>query len=304
MPRFARSLDGSGTTPPSLRRPRTESAEASIALLQAYLRIENILAGHGVHVRRFFAANGQALYGAEYDSEYDTATNRTVLVWRRQAPVGQATEVLRPGDPGYLTAGERGYLASMRRLLRMIRRSPRLERVLVMDDDVRFHCQLSSKLAALLEEPRCDGSGVLLLGVRATPAVPHATISRTPTARPLPRRTPAITSPAPTVAHCSSRLQAAIFSQGSLRPRGRRGSCRALELDSGGRAAAQSGGTATPPPLEQPNPTTKPNPTNQPNPATTQPNKSTILKLGPPTGTSLDSAMPQAGAWTGACPGN
>ena len=135
---------------------------------------------------RFFAANGQALYGAEYDSEYDTATNRTVLVWRRQAPVGQATEVLRPGDPGYLTAGERGYLASMRRLLRMIRRSPRLERVLVMDDDVRFHCQLSSKLAALLEEPRCDGSGVLLLGVRATPAVPHATISRTPTARPLP----------------------------------------------------------------------------------------------------------------------
>merc|ERR1712146_267860 len=76
-----------------------------------------------------------------------------------------------PGEPGYLTPGEQGYLATMRQLLEEALNDPRVTSILVFDDDALLHCNFAEELRKLLSEERCGGlveaestGGVLLLG--------------------------------------------------------------------------------------------------------------------------------------------
>lgn len=49
-------------------------------------------------------------------------------------------DVIAAGDAGFLTPGERGYLASMQRLFEELITDPKLQSVLVLDDDALLHC--------------------------------------------------------------------------------------------------------------------------------------------------------------------
>lgn len=50
---------------------------------------------------------------------------------------------LLPGQDGYLTMGERGYLASMRNLFLQALKDESVKTVLVMDDDALLHCNFN-----------------------------------------------------------------------------------------------------------------------------------------------------------------
>ncbi|EDQ89502.1 uncharacterized protein MONBRDRAFT_7991 [Monosiga brevicollis MX1] len=76
-----------------------------------------------------------------------------------------------PRQPGYLTPGEQGYLATMRQLFEEAMQDQSISTLLVFDDDALLHCNFTEALSELLSEERCGSlvdihgtGGVLLLG--------------------------------------------------------------------------------------------------------------------------------------------
>ena len=76
------------------------------------------------------------------------------------------------GQPGFLTAGERGYRAGMRKLFSSLIAQNVTGNVVVLDDDVLLRCDFHQRLKELLEKSRC-GNHVALTSVAArSPAHP------------------------------------------------------------------------------------------------------------------------------------
>ena len=123
---------------------------------------------NGFRVDPFLGVNGVKLYGTEYSFVFDPDTGQN-LTYHKDPQTG---DILFKDNPGFLTAGERGYRGTMRKLFAMLLSKNITGNVLVMDDDVLFHCKIFDRLKELLLEPRCghhvaststDG-GILLLG--------------------------------------------------------------------------------------------------------------------------------------------
>eukprot|EP00045_Choanoeca_perplexa_P016719 m.229595 g.229595 ORF g.229595 m.229595 type:complete len:410 (+) comp17342_c0_seq3:934-2163(+) len=130
------------------------------------VRREHMLS-HGFKLQRFVAAEGAKLFSSEYkEREVD---GKKVLELRDARYPG--SKPLLPGEEGYLTMGERGYLASMSNLFVQALKDPQVKTVLVMDDDALLHCDFNAELERVLSDSRCGQpvahggkGGVLLLG--------------------------------------------------------------------------------------------------------------------------------------------
>ena len=85
--------------------------------------------------------------GQDVDGSSQT---KTVLAWKQK----HGHKPLLPGSPGYLTAGERGYMRSMYQVLQTVYNDPTREYVLVLDDDALFTCTFEQDLDRLLSESR------------------------------------------------------------------------------------------------------------------------------------------------------
>mmetsp|Transcript_16818 Transcript_16818/g.49527 ORF Transcript_16818/g.49527 Transcript_16818/m.49527 type:complete len:274 (-) Transcript_16818:14-835(-) len=129
-----------------------------------YLARKRYLARHGVDLQRFPAVDGWELFGSEYvektvaarrhrgrqpGSDDSAPVRKTVQAWRRDGG-----ELLLPGQTGYLTPGERGYMRSMYTLLKKVYEDPSRKHVLVLDDDALFTCTFERDLAKVLGESR------------------------------------------------------------------------------------------------------------------------------------------------------
>eukprot|EP00041_Stephanoeca_diplocostata_P035439 m.1249312 g.1249312 ORF g.1249312 m.1249312 type:complete len:443 (+) comp24701_c0_seq36:443-1771(+) len=135
----------------------------------------SFLEKHGINLERFPAVDGRIKFADDYKQvvEYDTKTGEkhVQMHWVKKGPEGSV--VLKPGDRGYLTMGERGYLASMRAVLKMAYADESCTSIMVIDDDAVFSCNFGSDLTKLLSEPRCgacasdniSSPAVMLLGV-------------------------------------------------------------------------------------------------------------------------------------------
>ena len=146
----------------SLRGPRRLDEVDAVTAKRTFL------AQHGIHLSRFQAVNGSNAYGHLYRREWSDKARSARTVYR--AP-GQK-HALREGDPGYLTPGERGYIASMRGVFTQALRHKSVTSILVLDDDAIFTCSFEKDLRRVLAQPRCGlhvspsapKGGVLLLG--------------------------------------------------------------------------------------------------------------------------------------------
>lgn len=67
----------------------------------------------GIKIKRFKAINGRQLYASEYEQIGNSSTS--FVRWQRQDG-----SFINQGDNGFLTAGERGYLDSMHKLLSQV----------------------------------------------------------------------------------------------------------------------------------------------------------------------------------------
>lgn len=125
------------------------------------------LAKHGITLARLEAVNGHEAFAAQYGSELDAASGKLIKTYT----TANGT-VLRSSEPGFLTAGERGYLASMRKLFATLLDDPTATNVMVIDDDAVFACDFEHRMQAVLRHPRCGSflgpgtkkGGLLLLG--------------------------------------------------------------------------------------------------------------------------------------------
>eukprot|EP00040_Diaphanoeca_grandis_P012058 m.61522 g.61522 ORF g.61522 m.61522 type:complete len:480 (-) comp22998_c0_seq1:42-1481(-) len=131
---------------------------------EQYTLRKRFLHKHNIDLRRFEAVNGKERFGAEYFSENIDGSN--VLAMKRDG------KVIRKGESGFLTAGERGYLASMLEVLAEVESDASLTSVMVIDDDALFTCSFEDDLKKLLSDTRCGVAGnptaqipgVLMLG--------------------------------------------------------------------------------------------------------------------------------------------
>ena len=129
---------------------------------------QKYLGKNGIRVDAFEGVNGHQLWGSEYDYVYDEAVKQNVT-YHRSPDTGALTL---KDQPGFLTAGERGYRGSMRKLFGRLLLKKVTGNVLVMDDDALFDCDIWNKLKELLANQRCgshvqsnaEQGGVLLLG--------------------------------------------------------------------------------------------------------------------------------------------
>eukprot|EP00730_Choanoeca_flexa_P013068 TRINITY_DN4935_c0_g1_i2.p1 TRINITY_DN4935_c0_g1~~TRINITY_DN4935_c0_g1_i2.p1 ORF type:complete len:408 (+),score=89.84 TRINITY_DN4935_c0_g1_i2:149-1372(+) len=125
------------------------------------------LMSFGFRLQRFVAAEGAKLFAKEYAER--TVKGKTVLELRDARYPG--SRPLLPGEEGYLTMGERGYLASMSNLFKQALEDKSVKTILVMDDDALLHCDFNKELERVLSDTRCGSlaahngmGGVLLLG--------------------------------------------------------------------------------------------------------------------------------------------
>eukprot|EP00039_Didymoeca_costata_P004938 m.77113 g.77113 ORF g.77113 m.77113 type:complete len:453 (+) comp12602_c0_seq4:167-1525(+) len=126
------------------------------------------LGRNNVRLNVFHAVDGRELYGRQYSHVYDEVEGQNVS-YHRDPQTGLLTV---KGQPGFLTAGERGYRDSMSKLFRNLIQRNYTGNVLVVDDDVLFRCDFADKLKEVLQSPRCGNhiqkhavqGGVLLLG--------------------------------------------------------------------------------------------------------------------------------------------
>jgi len=129
---------------------------------------QRFLGKNGIRVDAFEGVNGHELWGSEYDYIYDEAAKQNIT-YHRSPDTGALTL---KDQPGFLTAGERGYRGTMRKLFGKLLLRKVTGNVLVMDDDAMFHCDIFDKLKVLLANSRCgsqvqstaENGGVLLLG--------------------------------------------------------------------------------------------------------------------------------------------
>jgi len=135
---------------------------------QAMKDRQKYLGKNGIRVDSFEGVNGRDLWGSEYDYIYDEAVKQNVT-YHRSPDTGALTL---KDQPGFLTAGERGYRGTMRKLFGRLLLKKVTGNVLVMDDDALFDCDIWNKLKELLADQRCgshvqsnaENGGVLLLG--------------------------------------------------------------------------------------------------------------------------------------------
>lgn len=145
--------------------------------------LKRFLKRHMIELRVFAATNGSSQFAGDYETVAVAGGGQP-----KTAMVVNGERVFR-GDPGFLTAGERGYLSTMRRLFRMLSGKRAAARsagnwtgdtgptlvgppVLVVDDDVVFACAFGDRLVEALSQPRCRAGvdphsgvpGALLLG--------------------------------------------------------------------------------------------------------------------------------------------
>jgi hypothetical protein len=161
-PRALHALDPRQGLPPKAFVLTLDPESASVRARQRFL------GKNGIRVDAFEGVNGADLYGSEYDFVYDTAVGQNVT-YRRHPQTGELTL---KDQPGFLTAGERGYRGTMRKLFARLLLKNVTGNVLVMDDDALFHCDIFERLKSLLANPRCgnhvasttDDGGVMLLG--------------------------------------------------------------------------------------------------------------------------------------------
>jgi hypothetical protein len=114
------------------------------------------LAKQDITLHRFPAVNGRIVFADRYKR---LAKKTFYMNPLSHKPVAEFvyTEQGKQKNPSFMKAGELGYLASMRALLVMALER-KLDRVLVLDDDVVFHCDFKARLTAMLMSPRCSNS--------------------------------------------------------------------------------------------------------------------------------------------------
>eukprot|EP00051_Salpingoeca_urceolata_P006279 m.83232 g.83232 ORF g.83232 m.83232 type:complete len:439 (-) comp14760_c0_seq2:111-1427(-) len=121
----------------------------------------------GIALERYMAVNGHQEFGHMYTKQFDAVNNVTITTYTDHSGLK-----IRTGEPGFLTAGERGYRQSMKRLFQMLLKENSVKTVMVTDDDVVFSCHFATHLRSVLSQPRCGGhlshqatrGGILLLG--------------------------------------------------------------------------------------------------------------------------------------------
>jgi hypothetical protein len=138
--------------------------------LPAFHARKEFLRTFGITLERWPAVNGSAVFNAsEYSTMVNPKTNQPVRTWFD--PVRKVLTHEGAND-GFLTLGERGYLASMRKLMEHALARPEVLTMLVIDEDAVFDCHLTERLKSVLSQPRCGGpvshhatqGGILLLG--------------------------------------------------------------------------------------------------------------------------------------------
>jgi hypothetical protein len=117
---------------------------------------QKFLGKRGLRLDVIQGVNGHDLFGSEYSYVYDEAVQENVT-YRRDPQTGELTL---KGQAGFLTAGERGYRGSMRKLFARLILTNVVGNVLVLDEDALFKCNFETKLRDLLAVPRC-GNHVL-----------------------------------------------------------------------------------------------------------------------------------------------
>ena len=139
--------------------------------IQAFHDRRDYLESFGIKLQRWPAVNGSAVFKAsEYETIPDgTAANKTTRRWYDASRKKWAHE---DKDDGFLTLGERGYLASMKKLFESALTDPEAKTILVIDEDAIFDCDFRARLLDVLSSPRCGGhihhnasrGGLLVLG--------------------------------------------------------------------------------------------------------------------------------------------
>eukprot|EP01147_Barroeca_monosierra_P002616 gene2616-5518_t len=119
---------------------------------------------HGITLERFKGVDGSKTFHHIYRT-VDINGKRTHVYLD---PVTK--EVIRPGAPGYLSPGERGYLASMQQIFESVLNS-KTNTFAVFDDDAVLHCDFVSQMKRVMAQRRCGlpvqphgTGGALLLG--------------------------------------------------------------------------------------------------------------------------------------------
>eukprot|EP00038_Savillea_parva_P028021 m.62757 g.62757 ORF g.62757 m.62757 type:complete len:467 (+) comp8111_c0_seq1:326-1726(+) len=145
----------------SLKPPSDPNVASRVAYLEK----------QGLTAAAFPAVNGASEFASMYGEAIDEDTGNPVTTYTDPR---QPDKVLRRHDDGFLTAGERGYLATMQRILESALQNG-TESIVVLDDDAVLDCAFKSALAKVLADDRCSApirpslagagrAGVLLLG--------------------------------------------------------------------------------------------------------------------------------------------
>jgi hypothetical protein len=131
---------------------------------------KQFLRAFGINLIRWPAVIGAKTFDtSEYSTMTDRTTNKTFRIWNDRA----TKQVRHEGwNDGFLTLGERGYLASMRGLFEQGLRNKEIRSMMIFDEDVLFDCHFKEELLAVLQSSRCGGpvsrnaahGGVLVLG--------------------------------------------------------------------------------------------------------------------------------------------
>jgi len=129
---------------------------------------QRYLGKQGLRLDIHNGVDGNKQYGREYDFIFDEAVSQNIT-YNRNPKTGALTL---KGQPGFLTAGERGYRAGMRKLFSSLIAQNVTGNVVVLDDDVLLRCDFHQRLKELLEKSRCGNHvaltsaqpGVLMLG--------------------------------------------------------------------------------------------------------------------------------------------
>ena len=164
------SLSNGVSETPMLAWPKQAYLISMPDKLDDYHIRKQYLRTFGINLILWPAVVGAHVFNAsEYSTMLDRVTNKTIRVWDDRA----TKRVRHEGwSDGFLTLGERGYLASMRGLFEHGLRNADIQSMLIVDEDVLFDCHFKEELLAVLESPRCGGhvssrakkGGVLILG--------------------------------------------------------------------------------------------------------------------------------------------
>eukprot|EP00042_Codosiga_hollandica_P042477 m.390021 g.390021 ORF g.390021 m.390021 type:complete len:494 (+) comp56338_c0_seq7:2743-4224(+) len=155
---------------PTLAYPTHAYVLSLPSKMQAFHERRDFLRTFGIELERWPAVNGSATFNAsEYGTMIDPKKHKTVRTWLNP----QNKVLTREGaEDGFLTLGERGYLASMKKLFEHVLTKPEVDSVMVIDEDAVFDCNFREQLLHVLQQPRCgsivskksSNGGVLVLG--------------------------------------------------------------------------------------------------------------------------------------------